>query len=230
MRNQIGACFFRAWLGLGLLLHTVGGAAELNLKLLDKTLPQEIDPSITNLLSSKALQLLDGEKPAYELWLRDRLPLKSKPSSTATGLASLAETTLIGIMVVGSGQRDYKDNDIASGAYTVRFALQPQDGNHLGTAEFSYFAVLTPVKTDTKPDGITTYKALVKASGKDTSTGHPVVLSLRPASAPASEPAKLVQPAADHKAVQIRVPAQVADSDETAELHFQLVYEGKGHA
>jgi hypothetical protein len=139
----------------------------------------------------------------------------------------LKQATLIGAVNVPSAQRDYRDDEMAAGAYTMRFALQPQDGNHLGSAEFLYFAVLTPVKFDTKLDGIADYKQLVKASSKQTTTDHPVILSLRPPSAEAPDAPKLVEPAAEHKSVLLKLPAK-AGAD-TVPLAFEIVVEGKGH-
>jgi hypothetical protein len=109
----------------------------------------------------------------------------------------------------------------------MRFALQPQDGNHLGSAEFLYFAVLVPAKLDTKPDGIADYKALVKASSKETATDHPVILSLRPPSSTDGDVPKLCEPAAEHKSVRVKIPAKLGD--EKTALVFEVVYEGKGH-
>ena len=105
--------------------------------------------------------------------------------------------------------------------------LQPQDGDHLGTAEFPYFAVLIPAKNDTQLDGITTYKAMAKASGKDTASGHPLVLSLRPASPGNGDVPKLNEPAADHKSLRVKVPAKAGDEKTT--IVFELVFQGHGH-
>jgi len=88
--------------------------------------------------------------------------------------------------------------------------------------------VLVPAKVDTKPDGIADYKALVKASSKETSTDHPVILSLRPASDAGPEP-KLQTPATDHKSVRVTVPAKVAGAAEKTSLSFEIVFEGTGH-
>jgi len=202
-------------------------AADLALKVADKEPPKELDASIRAKLQSKAIQLLDGDKPVYEFWFDAEVPLQSKPSSTAKALETVKQATLLGAVSVAGDQRDYRDDELRAAVYTMRFALQPQDGNHLGTAEFSFFAVLTPAKIDNKPDGIGDYKALVKASSKETSTDHPVILSLRPASSDDGDPPKLNSPAPDHKSVRVKVPAK-AGEDKTA-ITFEVVYEGKGH-
>jgi hypothetical protein len=202
-------------------------AAELTLKVTDKQPPKDLDASICAKLQTKAVQLLDGDKPVYEFWFGAEIPLQSKPAEIGKALDAVKQATLLGVAAISRDQRDYRDDELRSGVYTLRFALQPQDGNHLGTSEFSYFAVLTPARIDNKPDGITDYKTLVKASSKETATEHPLILSLRPASSDQGELPKLNQPAPDHKSVRVKVPAKAGA--EKTEITFELVYEGRGH-
>jgi hypothetical protein len=198
-------------------------AADLTLKTADLPPPREIDPAIQKLLQPKAIQLVEGDQPAFQFWLVNDLPLQSKPG--AKPLDAVKQATLLGVVSVPKALRDYRDDEIAAGVYTMRFALQPQDGNHLGSSEFLYFAALTPAKLDTKPDGITDYKSLVKVSSKETSTDHPVILSLRPTGS--GDSPQLVEPAPEHKSVRVKVPA-TAGGEKTS-LAFEIVYEGKGH-
>ena len=221
MRGPITAVFF----ALLFLVAYSSPAADLALKVADKEPPKELDASIRGKLQSKAVQLLDGEKPAYEFWFNREIPLQSKPASTAKALDAIKETTLLGAVSVPSARRDYRDDELPAGVYTMHFALQPQDGDHLGTAEYLYFAVLVSSKLDTKPDGITDYKTLVKTSAKSRSTDHPIVLSLRPASSEGGDLPKLNEPAPEHKSVQLKVPAKAGG--EPTSLVFELVYEGK---
>jgi hypothetical protein len=202
-------------------------AADFAVKAADKEPPNELDTSIRSKLQTKAVQLLDGGKPVYEFWFDTEIPLQSKPDSAGKALDAIKQATLLGVVAVSRDQRDYRDDELHAGVYTMRFALQPQDGNHLGTSEFNYFAVLTPAKIDNKLDGITDYKTLVKASSKETSTDHPVILSLRPASSAQADLPQLNTPAPDHKSVRIKVPAKAGDAKD--EITFEVVYEGKGH-
>jgi hypothetical protein len=212
---------------LTLLQVSPATAADLAVKVADKEPPKELDTSIRAKLQTKAVQLLDGEKPVYEFWFGAEVPLQSKPASTGKALDAIKQAALLGAVAISHDQRDYRDDELHAGIYTMRFALQPQDGNHLGTSEFNYFAVLTPAKIDNKLDGISDYKALVKASSKETSTDHPVILSLRPASSDPGDIPQLTTPAPDHKSVRIKVPAKAGD--EKISIAFEVVYEGKGH-
>lgn len=199
------------------------GRAELEIKTAE-AVPQGISESIGALLQPKAVQLVRDGKPALEVWLRKEVPTKSAPNS----VRSIAETTLVGAVAVHSEQfRDYKDNAVPPGVYTARFVMQPQDGDHLGTADYSTFLALLPVAVDKEPNTFERYQPMVKASGRIVPSGHPVVLSLRPASSEKAEPPALVKPDAEHKAIRLKVPA--SGGGESGELTFDLVYEGHGH-
>ena len=212
---------------LAVLQVNASTAADLAVKTADKEPPKELDASMRAKLQTKAVQLLEGEKPVYEFWFSAEIPLQSKPAATGKALDALKPATLLGAVAVSRDRRDYRDDDLRAGVYTMRFALQPQDGNHLGTSEFNYFAILTPATIDNKLDGISDYKALVKASSKETSTDHPVILSLRPASSDPGDVPQLNVPVPDHKSVRVKVPAKAGD--EKVSIAFEVVYEGKGH-
>ncbi|MHB8520508.1 MAG: hypothetical protein ACYDH9_07105 [Limisphaerales bacterium] len=202
--------------------------ADFTVKVVDKEPPKELSAPIREKLQSKAVQLLDGDKPVYEFWFDAEIPLKSKPDSAGKALEAIKETTLLGAVAVPGTQRDFKDNEIAAGVYTMRFGLQPQDGDHLGTADFPSFAVLIKAALDTDLDGLSTFKKMTKASGKDTATSHPIVLSLRPADSDQGDFPKLNEPAPDQKGVLLKVPVQVAGGDAKTSIVFDLVCRGHG--
>jgi hypothetical protein len=202
-------------------------SAEFSVKTADKPVPNAVGESIRGVLPNKAIQLVSDDKPAFEAWLRQEVPLKSKPSGDA--LLSIPETTVMGVLSIQEkGMQDYKGNDIPPGTYTARFGLQPQDGDHLGTADFNSFLVLIPVDADKDLNGIDKFKPMVKASGKVTSSGHPVVISLRPASGAGDSPS-VTEPAPEHKAIRLKLPGKVSGGNDKADVSFDLVFQGKGH-
>jgi hypothetical protein len=215
------------WAATFLVAASVSGA-DFTLKSADKPAPNEVGESIRAVLQPAAIQLVQGDKPALEIWLRQEVPLKSKPASANDALAVISETALVAAVAVNDATlRDYKDHEVSKGIYTARFALQPKDGDHLGTAEFDYFLVLTDVQHDKELNGLNTFRVLTKASGKSTSSGHPIIVSLRPASGEGALP-RLTEPAAEHKAIRLKVPAKTSSGDK-ADLVFDLVFKGHGH-
>jgi hypothetical protein len=203
-----------------------GALGELTLNVVEKAPPEALADPIGAVLDHKAIQLLEDDALVYEFWFVKNLPLASAPASDAKALASVAQVTLLGAAVVHGDKRDYRDDDLPASAYTMRFAMRPNDGNHLGTTEFRYFALLTPCDRDTTLEGFPKVKALIKASSKDTPTEHPMSLSLRPPSSKDGEALAVYEPKEEHKAVRIELPATVEGEETT--LTFEMVYEGHG--
>jgi len=220
---------FVAGLSMAVLLSVASlSAADFMLKTAEKEVPKEVSESMRAVLQGKAVQLIQGDKPALEIWLRTELPLKSKPASASEALAAVSSEALVAAIAVNdTSLRDYKDNEVPKGIYTARFEIQPKDGDHLGTAEFDSFLVLTDVQNDKELNGLNTFKTLTKASGKSTTSGHPIVVSLRPASGEGSIP-RLTEPADEHKAVRVKIAAKAGTGDKV-DVVFDLVFKGHGH-
>jgi len=226
---MIKECFCKIGI-LGIFIASIAclHAADFKLKTADQAAPAEVSEPIKALLSSKSIALANGDKTVLQFWPVKEVLLKSKPSSPASALDSVAEATLLGaVSVQGTGLKDYKDNDISKGVYTARFVLQPQNGDHLGTAEFNYFIALVGAADDKQPATFTSYGPLVKASGKQTSSGHPLVMSLRPVAETPGDNPTLTEPASEHKAIRVKLPGKANGGK--VDLSFDWVYEGHGH-
>jgi hypothetical protein len=200
-------------------------AGEFTVKITETPPPTQLAEPLRAVLEPKAVQLVQDGKPLLELWLRRDLPLKAN----AAKLDSLTETTLIGAVAIrGQGLKDYKENEVPEGIFTARFLLQPQDGDHLGTAEFNYFVVLVPAETDKELEGLNKFKPLTKASGKVTPSGHPSVISLRPVSGDSANIPVITEPATEHNAIRLTLSGK-GPGGEKVELPVDLVFEGHGH-
>ena len=216
-RTLFGGCVF--------LLALCAHAAEFTIKTAETPVPKELGESIRAVLEPKTIQLLQDGNPVVEIWLRRDVPLKN----AAAKLDSLAEATLVGAVVVrASGSTDYKNNEIPEGIFTARYILQPQDGDHLGTAEFNYFVALIAADSDKELTGLDKFRPVAKASGKSTPSGHPLIISLRPVSGDAGKTPRLTEPAVEHKAIRLTLSGK-GPGGEKVELPFDLVYEGHGH-
>ena len=202
--------------------------AEFSVREVEKNAPEELAPPIRERLQPVAVQIFRGgeAEPAFELWLARNLPLKEAPASTDHALRFVRETELLGALVVSRDRRDYRDDEMYKGTYTMRLGMQPQDGNHLGTSDFPFFGVLVPARLDRELEGIRTYKQLVKASSRETATDHPVIFSLRPAENDSSKLPAITKPADDHLAVRLAIPASVEGVTGQMSLVFDLVIEG----
>ena len=63
----------------------------------------------------------------------------------------VAEGSLVGAVQIGGPFRDIRGRAIKPGVYTLRYAVQPQDGDHLGVSTFRDYLLLSPAALDQDP-------------------------------------------------------------------------------
>jgi hypothetical protein len=202
-------------------------AADLTIKKLQAKPPAELAPEIAAVIQDEAVQLGDASGPVYEFWFVKSVECKSKPASTEKALDAVKETALLGVVKIHKKIRDFRDDDLPAGVYTLRFGLQPQDGDHLGSAPYPWFAVLLPAAIDKSPGTMTDHKAMTDASKEKAPAEHPSNLSLWPVAKTDGEFPATAAGDEEHKYLRLKVPA-IAGSD-TFDLFFGVVYQGKGH-
>jgi hypothetical protein len=194
------------------------------LKMIDKSPPpQELQEPIRKLLADRSMQLLNAKGGILaEIWLRKDVPAKATDAQIKNGLTyrEVPETSLFGAIRFPSGTTDYRKQKIPAGVYTLRLANQPQDGDHMGTAPFSDFLLLSPAAEDKKPDTMEP-KALQELSGK-TTAAHPGVLLLFPGKGAAAQP-KLEKKEENHWIVLFLLEVKVGDKKATLPVGLTLI-------
>ncbi len=113
-----------------------------------------------------------------ELWLRKNVPAQPKKDSQDVIYTQLAESTFVGVLRFPKTGSDFRGQAIPAGYYTLRYALIPNDGNHLGVAPNRDFLLLLPVASDADPNASFKFQDLVALSRTATGTKHPGPLSL----------------------------------------------------
>ncbi len=155
--------------------------------------PKELAEPVRKLMGDHAVQLLDAKGEVLaQVWFRKDVPAKA--ASGELTYQQLPESTVVGALKVVK-LRDYRKQKIKPGVYTLRYGLQPMDGDHMGTAPYSEFLLACPAADDKAPTPLET-KALNELSGKSTGS-HPAVLLLFPGTGAAAEP-KLVNKGEGH--------------------------------
>ena len=152
--------------------------------------PKELAESIQSLLDDQAISVLDGkEQTVATIWLRKSIPAKAAPEQIKSGLTyrEIPETTVIGAFQLPQAWLDYRKQKIPAGVYTLRLAFQPQNGDHMGTAPYNEFLLLSPAAKDAKPDTMEP-KELHELSSNATGSSHPAVMLLFPNPKPGNEP------------------------------------------
>ncbi len=192
--------------------------------------PKEIAEPIRAVLQKSVLRLTDKDGPILEFWFRQALPLSQAPvpGRFVFEFETMPEGALIGVVRVHKERRDFRDEEIPAGVYTLRLGLQPEDGDHLGTSPTRYFAVLSPSKLDRKLKGISGHDHLVRISSKVNAAGHPSTLNLQPVRNKEGQFPRLAEHHQDHKLVYLQIPGSIEGQDKPVLLLFGIVYQGTG--
>lgn len=202
-------------------------AVEHQVEPLDAPPPEGVAPAIAEQLDSGAFKVLRGAKRTtlLEFWPVKQWPVQADFSPSNTILYPLEMGQLIGVVRYARKGGDFRGQQIPSGVYTVRYALQPVDGNHVGTSDTRDFLLLLPAEQDS--DSAPLDKSdLFKLSAQASGTTHPAMLSLLSAGDAAGS-----LPAIEHDEVRdlwsVRFANPTAAGETTDELVVKLVVVGK---
>ena len=130
-------------------------------------------------LSDSGLRVLRGEdKKICDIWLRESWPLREDFTPSLAELYPFEVGELIGVVRYHGDGEDFRAQEIPAGVYTLRFALQPVDGNHVGTSETRDFLLLISAADDQELANLEESQ-LWSASAEAVGTSHPAMLSLQ---------------------------------------------------
>ena len=144
-------------------------------------------PSVTPLTDKPPSDLSGGFVPrltpaarivtgpaTLDLWLVDKLE-----SSGGAGWSGVESGTLVGAVRVTGEFKEIRGKAVKPGVYTLRYGLQPQNGDHLGISAFRDFLLLSPAAVDKDPK-VLGFDGVVALSKEVVGTAHPASLSLDP--------------------------------------------------
>ncbi len=218
-----------AFAAIVLVCRGARAADAVELAVAEAAAPKELAEEIGAVLQPTVVRLGPKDKPLMEFWFRKEVPLGEKPDKDAFAVTTVKEGTLLGAVRVLKERRDFKDEEIPPGVYVMRLGLQPEDGNHQGTAPTRTFALLTPAAKDRKLESLAKHDDLVKLSQTINAAKHPSNLNLQPVTDASGDfPRLAVHNDGKHKVVYLRLPAKVQGQDAAIDLKLALVYEGKG--
>jgi hypothetical protein len=206
-----------------LLVAAAPASADYSIKVVTAPPPKELAAAVGKLLGDQCVQFLDGKGELLaEVWMRKDVPAKATEAQVKNGLTlrEIPETTLVGALRAAKALSDYRKQKVPPGVYTLRLGFQPQDGDHMGTAPFSEFVLVSPAADD---DGVPTMKprALFEMSVKATGA-HAGVFVLFPGKDAGDEP-KVADKGDGHWAVVLKMHVAVGDLKTTIGIALTLV-------
>ncbi len=137
----------------------------------------ELSEEIAAELLPEGYRVLRKGRPYCDLWLRKQWPAKKDFTASQTVLYPFEIGALVGVIHYHRRGGDFRDQDIDKGVYTMRYAQQPVDGNHVGTSDTQDFMLLSLAEDDTDA-GSVELESLFERSADAAQSAHPCMLSL----------------------------------------------------
>jgi hypothetical protein len=160
-----------------------GAAADSSHKLkTTDAAPKGVSDAITKQLGPTGYQVSGPDGALVTVWFAKGVDVKADFKPNFMVKYPFKEGQLVGALVVPEGvtYTDFRGQEIAPGAYTLRYGQQPMDGNHIGTSETADFLLALPAKEDTKPEPIAMKDTLNEKSADAAGSTHPAIFSLQP--------------------------------------------------
>jgi hypothetical protein len=181
--------------------------------------PSELAAPIGGVMAPGGVRAVAGGV-TLDLWFVKALEVGAAPPAWA----GVAEGTLVGAVRVGGDFHDIRGRVIKAGVYTMRYGVQPDNGDHLGTSPWRDFLLLVPaaLDTDTAARG---HDGTVDLSKRTIGGSHPAVWSIDP---PVTTEAVLAPHKTElgHQAIVVEVACAVAGKPAGA-LRFGIVLIGR---
>jgi hypothetical protein len=143
--------------------------------------PQKLAEPVRKLLDEQALVVRHGDEVVMRVWFRTEIPAKANEDQIKNGISyrEIPEGTLVGAIEFPATFTDYRKQELPAGVYTLRFAVQPDIGDHTGTTPHPEFCLICPADEDRTTDDVEK-KKLIELSSKVNEGRHPAVLLLWP--------------------------------------------------
>ncbi len=186
----------------------------------DEAIPPELPAATASMMAPGGVRATAGPT-SIDFWFVKQVGLKS--GSAAAAWADVEEGTLVGAVRLAASYPDIRGRTIKPGVYTLRYGIQPANGDHLGVSPFREFVLLSPaaLDTDAAPRG---HDGTIDISIRAVGGSHPAVWSIDP---PSTTQAILSKHSTElgHESVIVEVPASRAGKP-AGMLRFGIVLIG----
>jgi len=191
--------------------------------------PEGVAASLKKELTEDAVRVTTADgKPFAEVWLRKAIPATAKPSGPAgtVQFPVLAEGEWLGVVRFVSEGHDFRDQEVPKGVYTLRYGLQPVNGDHLGVSTYRDYGLLLPAAKDADPAPLPK-KKLETQSAESAGSSHPTILMLIGVpSGTKPEPSILRDDEKNISGAVLVLPLAVPNQKTTEPMIVQLVIAG----
>ncbi len=147
--------------------------------------PAGLSKKVTAALDPAGLQVVGSKGPVCAVWFVKDIVVKPGFSAGFDVKYPFSRGQLIGVLQVAKNAKftDFRGQEMSPGVYTLRYELQPEDGNHIGTSDTRDFLLAVAAKGDGDTKNVTNLEKLAEDSGKAAGSTHPAIFILLPAEA-----------------------------------------------
>ena len=198
-------------------------AATYRVEAIDQPAPTEgVSDEISKLLAPKGVAVIRGEsRTVCEIWMCRELPIENeKPEGTAR--YPFRQGQLLGLVHFPRKSTDFRKQAIESGAYTLRYARIPVDGDHQGVSPTPDFLLIVALDHD-KTAGDVSLEDLKKLSAEAVGTDHPGNLALKPVEGTDKPPSIRHNEEKDWWIVRLQTTVKVGDAVKDLPLDLVVV-------
>src|SRR5688500_18129884 len=142
-----------------------------------EALPAQFTPAVAAQLAPGGVRVTAGAN-ALTFWFVKQLSPSTGTEKVASW-ADVTEGTLVGGVKIDKDFRDIRGRVVKAGTFTVRYGIQPANGDHLGVSPYREFLLLSPAAIDADP-APRSHDALIEVSKEAIGGSHPAVLSIDP--------------------------------------------------
>jgi len=204
-------------------------ANDTELKIEDKEPPAELSDDVKGGLEHKSYQLSNGDGLFFEIWLTKEVIVGEEKDTPKETLDTVESISLLGAMIVHEGGRfDFRDDEMDPGLYVLRLSLQPQDGNHMGTAPFDTFAILVPHEMDHMVLEMMDHDEMVDIASEPTAAEHPPILGIQPMESAEGEFPALAENEEEEEWFFLNLQLPGKQGDKEVKIPIHLIIEGIG--
>jgi hypothetical protein len=176
-------------------------------------------------LQPQGLKIVKGtNRTVCTIWLCKQWNVQGDFEPTASVTYPFATGELIGVVSFNRRGSDFRGQTVPKGVYTLRYARQPVDGNHVGTAPSSDFLVMLSPESDKSPKPVADEMKLFESSGESIETSHPAMLYLTRKPKTPEKPS--VHFDEDRELVTLRCKSKAVHGEKSEPLGIEIVVVG----
>ena len=186
---------------LPLVLLALGALATPKVETMGPCTDAGVADGVKKVLAPQGYHVTFDDGSIVDIWPPAQIQTSAKTREDAA--YSLGPSLFFGVIHFAKNARDARGNAVSAGTYNLRYELQPNDGNHLGTSPTPDFLLLIPTAADTNPAQTYSFDQLIHLSEQVTGKRHPAVFNLVPVDA-------------------IQFPSVITDSEDHTILFFKV--------